>query len=74
MSTRPEYDILSGRFYADDVHSAFTWMRENEPVYHDRANGLHAVDEARGHHEDLQGAGSLLQRKKGFVRTRDRPP
>ena len=52
MSTRPDYDLLSARFYSDDAHAAFTWMRANEPVYHDRVNDIYAVTK----HEDLMFA------------------
>jgi cytochrome P450 family 142 subfamily A polypeptide 1 len=40
---RPEVDFVDGRFYAGDMHAALRWMREHEPVYHDRANDLWAV-------------------------------
>lgn len=40
---KPEIDLLLGRFYADDVHTAYKWMRENEPVYHDEANNIYGV-------------------------------
>jgi hypothetical protein len=32
---RPELSLLDGRFYADDPHANFLWMREHEPVYWD---------------------------------------
>jgi cytochrome P450 family 142 subfamily A polypeptide 1 len=41
--TRPEVDLVDGRFYAGDLHAALRWMRRHEPVYHDRANDLWAV-------------------------------
>jgi cytochrome P450 family 142 subfamily A polypeptide 1 len=40
---RPEVDLVDGRFYAGDMHAALRWMREHEPVYHDRANDVWAV-------------------------------
>ncbi len=40
---RPDVDLVDGRFYAGDKHPAFAWMREHEPVYHDRKNDLWAV-------------------------------
>jgi len=43
VTQRPDFDLLAGRFYADEAHDAFTWMREWEPVYHDRANDIYAV-------------------------------
>jgi cytochrome P450 family 142 subfamily A polypeptide 1 len=49
MSDRPDCDLVSGRFYADDAHAAFSWMRTHEPIYHDRTNDLHAVTL----HEDI---------------------
>ena len=41
--TRPAFDLLDPEFYAGDQHAAYTWMRANEPVYRDEANGLWAV-------------------------------
>lgn len=41
MTTRPNFDLLDGRFYSGDLgdaRSAYAWMRENEPVY--RAEGI----------------------------------
>ncbi|NLE80879.1 MAG: cytochrome P450 [Rhodococcus sp.] len=41
MTTRPEFDLLDGRFYSGDLgdtRAAYAWMRENEPVY--RAEGI----------------------------------
>ena len=39
----PQIDLLAGRFYAEDVHAAFTWMREHDPLYFDEANEIYAV-------------------------------
>lgn len=39
----PEFDLLDPEFYRGDLHQAFTWMRANEPVYRDEANGLWGV-------------------------------
>ena len=38
-------DLLDPEFYRDGerMHSAFTWMRANEPVYRDRRNGLWGI-------------------------------
>jgi cytochrome P450 family 142 subfamily A polypeptide 1 len=46
------FDLLDPAFYQDGagMHAAFTWMRANEPVYRDEANGLWAVTR----HADLQ--------------------
>lgn len=38
--TNPAIDLLSGEFYAGDPHAAWTWMRENAPVYFDESNGV----------------------------------
>lgn len=38
--TNDDIDLLSGDFYADDPHSAWTWMRNNAPVYFDEKNGV----------------------------------
>jgi cholest-4-en-3-one 26-monooxygenase len=42
---RPVVDLLDPGFYhdLDAMHTAFRWMRVNEPVYRDEANGLWAV-------------------------------
>ena len=40
---KPEVDLLDPDFYRGDPHPAFTWMRANEPVYRDEANGLWGV-------------------------------
>ena len=41
--TRPEINLLDGRFYADDPWPHFAWMRAHAPVFRDEANGLWAV-------------------------------
>ena len=41
--TRPAFDLLDPEFYRSDPHEAYTWMRENEPVYRDTANGLWGI-------------------------------
>jgi cholest-4-en-3-one 26-monooxygenase len=35
-----EIDLLDGAFYGGDPHPAYTWMRENEPVYYDAAHNV----------------------------------
>ena len=41
---RPTIDLCDPEFYRSaGMHEAFTWMRSNEPVYRDEANGLWAV-------------------------------
>jgi len=42
-TSRPEVDLVDGGFYADDLHRACAWMREHEPIYHDRKNDLYGV-------------------------------
>ena len=32
---RDDIDLLDGRWYADDPHEGWSWMRANAPVYHD---------------------------------------
>lgn len=39
VPTKPDIDLAEGEFYAGDSHSAYRWMRANEPVFRDR-NGL----------------------------------
>lgn len=41
--TRPAFDLLDPDFYRPNPHDAYTWMRTNEPVYRDEANGLWAI-------------------------------
>jgi len=41
--TRPEISLLDGRFYAEDPHPHFTWMREHAPVYWDAASELWGI-------------------------------
>lgn len=44
--TKPDFDLLDGRFYAGefgDPRAAYAWMRANEPVSRDRPNGLAAA-------------------------------
>ena len=43
MADRPVIDLLDGRLYAQGSHSAYAWMRTNEPVYLDEANGVWGV-------------------------------
>ncbi|MET0880799.1 MAG: cytochrome P450, partial [Acidimicrobiales bacterium] len=41
---RPTIDLCDPEFYRSaGMHDAFTWMRANEPVYRDDANGRGAV-------------------------------
>jgi cytochrome P450 family 142 subfamily A polypeptide 1 len=47
---RPELSLLDGRFYADDPHASFLWMRENEPVYWDESAKVWGITR----HDDLQ--------------------
>jgi cytochrome P450 family 142 subfamily A polypeptide 1 len=42
-TTRLTVDLMSGEFYADDPHAAWTWMREHEPVYRDEANDVWGI-------------------------------
>jgi cholest-4-en-3-one 26-monooxygenase len=47
---RPALSLLDGRFYADDPHASFLWMRENEPVYWDEQAKVWGITR----HDDLQ--------------------
>jgi cholest-4-en-3-one 26-monooxygenase len=47
MGDAPWIDLLDGKFYVDDVHSAFAWMRANDPVYYDEKNNLWAISKHR---------------------------
>jgi cytochrome P450 family 142 subfamily A polypeptide 1 len=46
---RPEFDLVSGDFFAGDAHAAYAWMRENEPIYRDEPNDVYGV----ALHEDI---------------------
>ena len=41
----PPVDLLSPAFYGDPdaMHAAFRWLRANDPVHRDEANGLWGV-------------------------------
>ena len=54
---------MSGDFYADDPHPAWTWMRRNEPVYHDEANGIWGVTRYRDVRALQHRPGDVLQRR-----------
>ncbi len=43
LSTRPVVDLLDPVLYQRNPHDLWTWMRENEPVFHDARNGLWAI-------------------------------
>ena len=47
---RPELSLLDGRFYADDPHAHFLWMRQNEPIYWDEQAKVWGITR----HDDLQ--------------------
>lgn len=49
MTDRLTVDLLDPDFYQSNPHDAWTWMRENEPVYRDERNGLWGVTK----HADL---------------------
>ena len=48
----PRVDLLDPEFYQSNPHDTYTWMRANEPLYRDDANGLWAVTR----HRDLLDA------------------
>ncbi len=43
MPDPSQIDLLDGRFYADDPHPFFTWMRAEAPVFWDAKNELWGV-------------------------------
>jgi cytochrome P450 family 142 subfamily A polypeptide 1 len=49
-SARLAVDIMSGDFYAGDPHTAWTWMRHHEPVYHDEQNDVWGITR----HQDIR--------------------
>ncbi|BAN01881.1 cytochrome P450 [Ilumatobacter coccineus] len=49
MSDRLIVDLLDPNFYQRNPHDAWSWMRDNEPVYRDERNGLWGVTK----HADL---------------------
>jgi cytochrome P450 family 142 subfamily A polypeptide 1 len=65
LDSRPDVDLIDGAFYADDLHAACAWMREHEPVYHDRTNDLYAVTR----HADIleiSKTSTVFRNGKGF--------
>jgi cytochrome P450 family 142 subfamily A polypeptide 1 len=38
--TRDDINLLDGNFYSGDPHEAWTWMRENAPVYYDEVSDV----------------------------------
>ncbi len=46
----PAIRLVDGRFYADDPHPHFTWMRANAPVYRDEAGQVWGIAD----HADVQ--------------------
>jgi cytochrome P450 family 142 subfamily A polypeptide 1 len=40
---RPDIDLISGKFWAGDHHSAFTWLRAHNPVYFDEKGGIWGI-------------------------------
>ena len=48
--TRDDIHLLAGEFYKNDPHAAFTWMRENAPVYWDEKGGVWGITR----HADVQ--------------------
>ena len=65
---RREIDLLDGRLYSGDLgdpREIYAWMRENEPVYHDRRNDVYgaatydAVREASVDRERWSSAGGI---------------
>jgi cholest-4-en-3-one 26-monooxygenase len=42
-TSRPNVDLLDPTLYQRNPHDIWTWMRDNEPVYHDARNGLWAI-------------------------------
>ena len=43
IGTRPDPDLLDPELYRTDPHDLWAWMRANEPLFRDEANGLWAV-------------------------------
>ena len=43
VTERPVVDLLDPELYRTNPHELWAWMRANEPVYHDRRNGLWGV-------------------------------
>jgi cholest-4-en-3-one 26-monooxygenase len=43
VHSRPTVDLLDPALYQRNPHDVWTWMRSNEPVYHDARNGLWAI-------------------------------
>lgn len=69
---RPDVDLTDGAFYAGDSHSAYKWMRDNEPVFRDR-NGLAAAATYQAV-IDAERAPELFSNAGGIRPDQDAPP
>ena len=43
LQARPAIDLLDPGLYQRNPHDVWSWMRANEPVFHDKRNGLWAI-------------------------------
>ena len=66
MSETLTIDLMSGEFYGADPHEAFTWMRRNQPVYHDETNDLWGI--ASYQHVRALGTDPSLYSNAGGIR------
>ena len=62
-TTRPHQNLLDPQLYVDlgAMHEAFTWMRAEDPLHRDEANGLWAVTR-HADVVDVEPGEGLLQR------------
>jgi cholest-4-en-3-one 26-monooxygenase len=43
LADRPTVDLLDPELWSSNPHHVWDWMRANEPVYHDKRNGLYGI-------------------------------
>ena len=59
LGERPDVDLLDPQFHVGDPHPAYTWMRENEPIYRDR-NGIWCLTRLEHVREAERRAGDFV--------------
>lgn len=62
---RPGFDLLDPAFHQSDPHRAYSWMRANEPVYHDEGNALWAVSRHADVH-DVERRSDVFVSGRGY--------
>ena len=63
----------TARFYVDDPHEKYTWMRANAPVYFDAANGVWGIASATPRCSARRRTRDVLERRRHPARQRADP-